>query len=94
MMMLTVFFFDRSQGHHVRAAGVPQVSQTQGRAARDHSRNRRDRGEVRQRPGHRHRGVLPAHDGGRTAERRPIDHRLPKRVRAEGAQRRPVAKAA
>lgn len=24
--MLTVFVFDRSQWHHVRAAGVPQVS--------------------------------------------------------------------
>jgi len=93
-MTSTVFVFDRSQWHHVRSAGVPQVSQTQGRAAGDHSRNRRDRREVRQGPGHRHRGVLPAHDGGRSAERRPTDHRVPKRVRAEGAQRRPVAKAA
>jgi len=73
---------------------VPQVSQTQGRATGDHSRNSRDRGEVRQRPGHHHRGVLSANDGGRSAERRPADHRVPKRVRTERAQRRPVAKAA
>lgn len=83
-----------SQRNHVRPAGVPQVSQAQGRAAGDHSGDRGDGGEVRPGPGHHHRGVLPAHDGGRSAERRPADFRVPERGRAEGAQRRAVAEAA
>lgn len=82
------------QRHRVRAARVPEVSQASGRTARDRRRDRGDRGEVRPGSGHHRRRVLPAHAGGRVAQRRPVGVRVPQRGRAEGAQRRAVAEAA
>lgn len=73
---------------------MPQVPQTQGRAAGDHRRNRGNGGEVRSRLGHNHRRVLPADDGGRSADGGPAERRVPERGRAERAQRGPVPKAA
>lgn len=70
------------------------MPQAPGRAAGDHRRDRGDRGEVRPGLGHNHRRVLPADDGGGPVERRPVDFRVPQRVRAEGAQCRAVAEAA
>lgn len=82
---LIVTDFVRLQWHRVRSAGVPEVPQTPGRAAGDYRRDRRDGREVRPGSGHHHRGVLPAHDGGRPVERRSADVRVPQRGRAKRA---------
>lgn len=82
------------QWHHVRPAGVSQVSQAQGRTTGDHRRDRGNGREVRKRPGYHYRGVLPAHDGGRSAQHRSTYVCVPQRVRAKGAQCGAVAETA